>query len=81
MVFWLGGNPSHWPHNRELNLRGDPAAVRFIMEASIRFGWFPGAVGAEALKMTLSEMEINVQGRGPLGNYLFRIFRDHGFQD
>ena len=81
VLFWLGGHPSHWPHNREFNLRGDPAAVRFIMESPVRFGWFPCAVVAEALKTTLSEMELNVSGRGPLGNYLFRIFKQYEYQD
>lgn len=81
VVFWLGGHPSHWPHNYEFNLQGDPAAVRFLMQSRVRFGWFPCAVVAEALKTTLSEMELNVAGRGPLGDYLYRIFRTYEHHD
>ena len=81
VVFWLGGHPSRWPHNHEFNLKGDPAAARFLMDSSVRFGWFPCAVVAEALNTTLSEMEINVKGRGALGNYLFRIFKTYEYQD
>ncbi len=77
VLFWLGGHPSHWPHNHEFNLGGDQAAVRFIMDSSLPMGWFPCALVAEALKTTLPEMERYVAGQGPLGDYLFQIFRDY----
>ncbi len=81
VLLWLGGHPSHWPHNHEFNLNGDKAAVRYIMDSSLRMGWFPCALVAEALKTTLPEMERYVAGRGALGDYLFEIFRDYDHHD
>jgi hypothetical protein len=81
VLFWLGGHPSHWPHNHEFNLDGDRAGVRFIMDSSLRMGWFPCAVVAEAIKTSLAEMERYVADQGPLGSYLFEIFRDYDHSD
>lgn len=81
VLLWLGGHPSHWPHNHEFNLNGDRAAVRFIMDSSLPMVWFPCALVAEALKTTLPEMQRYVAGRGALGDYLFEIFRDYDHSD
>ncbi|MBK1875492.1 nucleoside hydrolase [Pelagicoccus mobilis] len=81
VLLWLGGHPSHWPHNREFNLRGDPEAVRIILKSNVPFGLFPCATVAEALTTTVSELAPNLKGRGEIGDYLFDIFANYDHEN
>ena len=77
VVLWLGGHPSHWPHNHEFNLKGDPAAVRILLDSEVPLVRFPCATVAEALTTTLSELSLHLQGCGEVGDYLLGIFANY----
>ena len=81
VVLWLGGHPSHWAHNHEFNLKGDPEAVRVMMDSRVPFGWFPCATVAESLTTTVSELKLNLVGQGEIGDYLFDIFENYDHED
>lgn len=78
VVVWLGGQPFHWPSAAEYNLQQDPAAARTVFDCGVPLVHIPCTGVSEMLQTTVAEMERHVKGRGPVGDYLFEIFRDYG---
>ena len=77
VVLWLGGHARHWPDTREFNLRQDPAASRVVLDCGVPLLRFPCMGVVSHLHTTLPEMAAHVKGKGAIGDYLFRIYRDY----
>ena len=77
VVAWLGGHARHWPDTREFNLYQDPAASRVLLDCGVPLVRFPCMGVVSHLHTTLPEMAAHVQGKGPIGDYLFQIYRDY----
>lgn len=75
VVVWTSGYPSHapWP-NTSLNLEQDPWASQWLFDCGVPLVYLPGYhVGAQ-LRLSLPEMQRHVQGRGAIGDELYRLY-------
>jgi inosine-uridine nucleoside N-ribohydrolase len=77
VVVWLGGNGHNWPHQREFNFRQDLNASRVIFHSGVPFVQLPCTPVVTHFATTVPEMERHVAGRGPIGDYLLKIFKDY----
>jgi purine nucleosidase len=77
VVVWLGGHPQYWPHSREFNLQQDVPAAQVLFDSGAPVVQIPCKNVAEHLRTTLPEMRAYVQGRGAIGDYLYRIFEGY----
>lgn len=77
VVVWLGGNGHHWPHQREFNYRQDLNASRTIFDCGVPFVQLPCTPVVTHFTTTVPEMERYVAGRGAIGDYLLKIFKDY----
>ena len=77
VVVWLGGHARHWPNTREFNLYQDPAASRVVLDCGVPLVRFPCMGVVSHLHTTLPEVAAHVRGKGPIGDYLYQIFRDY----
>ncbi len=76
VVVWLGGHALHWPHTREFNLHQDLKASRTVFDCGVPLVHIPCMGVTSHLHTTAPEMEEYVRGRGPIGDYLYEIFRE-----
>ncbi|MFN3494303.1 MAG: hypothetical protein ACK40L_07330, partial [Hydrogenophaga sp.] len=75
VVVWTSGFPSHapWP-NTSLNLEQDLWASQHLFDCGVTLVYLPGYhVGAQ-LRLSTPDAERHLQGRGPVGNELHRLF-------
>jgi hypothetical protein len=77
VVVWLGGNGHHWPHQREFNFMQDLNASRIIFDSGVPFVQLACTPVVTHFATTVPEMERYVGGRGPIGDYLLKIFKDY----
>ncbi|UCD51469.1 MAG: hypothetical protein JSW27_02330, partial [Phycisphaerales bacterium] len=77
VVVWLGGNGHHWPHQHEFNYRQDLNASRTVFDCGVPFVQLPCTPVVTHLTTTVPEMERYVAGRGAIGDYLLKIFKDY----
>jgi inosine-uridine nucleoside N-ribohydrolase len=77
VIVWLSGQPHTWHTTVEFNLCQDVPASRLIFDSGVPLVHVPCKNVAEHLRTTVPELERYVRGRGPLGDYLFEIFRDY----
>lgn len=77
VVVWLGGNGHHWPHQREFNFMQDLNASRIIFDCGVPFVQLACTPVVTHFATTVPEMERYVGGRGPIGDYLLKIFTDY----
>jgi inosine-uridine nucleoside N-ribohydrolase len=77
VVVWLGGHPQYWPHTQEFNLKQDVPAGQVIFDSGVPVVQIPCKNVAEHLRTTPPEMQAYVQGRGSIGDYLYRIFCEY----
>jgi inosine-uridine nucleoside N-ribohydrolase len=77
VVVWLGGNGHHWPHQREFNFRQDLNASRIIFDSGVPFVQLPCTPVVTHFTTTVPEMERYVGGRGAIGDYLVKIFKEY----
>ncbi|MHC4726469.1 MAG: nucleoside hydrolase [Planctomycetota bacterium] len=77
VVVWLGGNGHHWPHQREFNFRQDLNASRIIFDSGVPFVQLPCTPVVTHFTTTVPEMERYVGGRGEIGDYLLKIFKEY----
>ena len=77
VVVWLGGNGHHWPHQREFNFMQDLNASRIIFDCGVPFVQLACTPVVTHFTTTVPEMERSVGGRGPIGDYLLKIFKDY----
>ena len=77
VLVWLGGNALHWPHTVEFNLVGDVLASRLILDCGVPLMLIPCAGVTTHLRSTVSEIELYVQGKGAIGDYLAETFKNY----
>ena len=77
VVVWLGGNGHNWPNQREFNFRQDLNASRIIFDCGVPFVQLPCTPVVTHFTTTVPEMERYVAGRGAIGDYLLRIFKEY----
>ncbi len=77
VVVWLGGNGHNWPHQREFNFRQDLNASRTIFDCGVAFVQLPCTPVVTHFTTTVPEMERYVGGRGAIGDYLLKIFKEY----
>jgi purine nucleosidase len=77
VIVWLGGNGLHWPHQREFNFRQDLQASRLVFDCGVPFVQLACTPVVTHFTTTVPEMERYVGGRGPIGDYLLKIFKDY----
>ena len=77
VVVWLGGNGHHWPHQREFNFQQDLNASRIIFDSGVPFVQLPCTPIVTHFTTTVPEMERYVGGRGAIGDYLLKIFKEY----
>jgi purine nucleosidase len=77
VVVWLGGNGHNWPHQREFNFGQDLNASRIIFDCGVPFVQLPCTPVVTHFATTVPEMERYVGGRGAIGDYLLKIFKDY----
>jgi inosine-uridine nucleoside N-ribohydrolase len=82
VLVWLGGTALHWPHAVEFNLAGDVLAARLVLDCGVPLIMIPCAGVTTHLRTTVSEIELYVQGKGAIGDYLaetFKAYSDNHF--
>jgi purine nucleosidase len=75
VIVWLGGTAMHWPHANEFNLMGDVLASRLVLDCGVPLILIPCAGVTTHLRTTVSEIDLYVQGRGAIGDYLAETFK------
>ncbi|RKX32628.1 MAG: nucleoside hydrolase [Verrucomicrobia bacterium] len=81
VVLWLAGQPRYWKSASEFNLGGDLTASRVIFDCGVPLVFFPCNHVAGSIRTTVAEMEAYARGRGKIGTYLCKIFRDFEHTD
>lgn len=76
VVVWLGGNAHSWPQQREFNFYQDIPASRTIFDCGVPLVQLPCTPVVTHLTTTVPEMERAVGGRGSIGDYLLKIFKE-----
>ena len=77
VVVWLGGQPQYWPDTQEFNLKQDLPAARVVFDSGVPLVRIPCATVASHLLTTVPEIEHYLQGKGAIGDYLVKIFKDY----
>ncbi len=77
IVVWLGGNALHWPNTIEFNLSGDVLAARLVLDCGVPLVLIPCQGVTTHLRSTVSEIELYVQGKGAIGDYLAETFKEY----
>jgi len=75
VLVWLGGTAMHWPNANEFNLMGDVLASRLVLDCGMPLVSIPCAWVTTHLRTTVSEIDLYVQGRGAIGDYLAETFK------
>lgn len=77
VLVWLGGTALHWPHAVEFNLAGDVKAARLIFDCGVPLILLPCAGVTTHLRTTVPEIDLYVQGKGSIGDYLAETFKEY----
>jgi purine nucleosidase len=77
VIVWLGGNGHNWPNQKEFNFRQDLNASRTIFDCGVPFVQLPCTPVVTHFVTTVPEMERYVGGRGEIGDYLLKIFKEY----
>ncbi len=75
IVVWLGGNALHWPHTKEFNLSGDVLSARLVLDCGVPLVLIPCQGVTTHLRSTVSEIELYVEGKGAIGDFLAETFK------
>ncbi|MCW2779506.1 MAG: hypothetical protein JWN17_3231 [Frankiales bacterium] len=77
-VVWTSAHPSWWPRpEASYNLSGDLHASRVLFDSGVPLVYLPGYYVGEELRVGYLELEANVRGVGPVGDYLWDTFGSH----
>lgn len=77
VIVWLGGNGHNWPNQKEFNFRQDLNASRTVFDCGAAFVQLPCTPVVTHFTTTVPEMERYVGGRGEIGDYLLKIFKEY----
>ena len=76
VVIPLGGSPYETGSYADMNFTEDVHAVRVLFDSGVPVVHVVGYVVSEMMRTTESEMARYVKGRGEVGDYLYRLYRD-----
>ena len=77
-VVWTSAHPTWWPRpTASYNLSLDLPASRVLFESGAPLVYLPGYTVGEELRTTRAELQRYVQGRGPVGDYLWQTWESH----
>jgi purine nucleosidase len=77
VVVWLGGNPVHYAHTEEFNLKQDPAASRLVLDCGVPLVLVPCLGVASHLLTTVAELETHLRGKNPVCDFLVDTVRGY----
>ena len=77
VVVWLGGKGLDWPTAREFNLQQDLLASQVLFDSGVPLIQLPTQPVTSHLLTTVPEVETYLQGKGKIGDYLVKIFKDY----
>jgi len=77
VVVWLGGNGHKWHNPKEFNYRQDLLASRTIFDCGVPFVQIPCTPITTHLTTTIPEMEYYLKDKGPIAEYLLKIFNEY----
>lgn len=77
VIVWLGGNGHSWQNQNEYNFRLDINASKTIFDCGVPLVQVPCTPVVTHLTTTVPEMELYVGGRGAIGEYLVKIFKEY----
>ncbi|MBM7571665.1 nucleoside hydrolase [Aquibacillus albus] len=77
VVVWLGGNALHWPDTKEFNLKQDVLSAQVVFNSGVPLVQIPCMGVTSHLHTTLSEVENFVAGKGAIGDFLAKRFKDY----
>ena len=77
VVVWLAGHAIYWNNADDFNLKQDLMASKFIFDCGVPLVQIPCRGVASHMITTLTEIEKYVAGRGPIGDYLAKIFTEY----
>jgi len=70
VLVWLGGNATHWPHNKEFNLYQDVAGARIVFGCGVPLVQLPCMGVVSAFTTSGPELEYHLRGKNKLCDYL-----------
>lgn len=73
VLIWLGGNATHWPHNREFNLYQDIAGARVVFGCGVPLVQLPCMGVVSAFTTSGPELEYHLRGKNKLCDYLVDV--------
>ncbi len=73
VLVWLGGNATHWPHNREFNLYQDVAGARIVFGCGVPLVQLPCMGVVSAFTTSGPELEYHLRGKNKLCDYLIDV--------
>ncbi len=77
VVVWLGGKGLNWPSAREFNLQQDVLASQVLFDSGVPLIQLPTEPVTSHLLTTVPEVETYLAGKGEIGDYLVKIFKDY----
>lgn len=77
VVVWLGGKGLNWKTATEFNLMQDPNASQVLFDSGVPLIQLPTQPVTSHLLTTVAEIETYLQGKGEIGDYLVKIFKDY----
>lgn len=73
VLIWLGGNATHWPHNKEFNLYQDVAGARVVFGCGVPLVQLPCMGVVSAFTTCGPELEHHLRGCNKLCDYLIDV--------
>lgn len=73
VLVWLGGNATHWPHNKEFNLYQDVAGARIVFGCGVPLVQLPCMGVVSAFTTCGPELEYHLRGQNKLCDYLIDV--------
>lgn len=73
VLIWLGGNATHWPHNKEFNLYQDIAGARIVFGCGVPLVQLPCMGVVSAFTTSGPELEYHLRGKNKLCDYLVDV--------
>ncbi len=73
VLIWLGGNATHWPHNKEFNLYQDVAGARIVFGCEVPLVQLPCMGVVSAFTTSGPELEYHLRGKNKLCDYLVDV--------
>ena len=77
VVVWLGGQPHYWPSATHFNLGQDLEASQVLFDSGVPLVHVPCQDVSQHIKSTIPEMNVLLEGTGPIGDFLLERFNSY----